>query len=749
MRIKVQDLLIKAGVVTLAFGAVAASAQNADPSSSLAKTAGRNAAAGGGSSDSLEEVIVTAQKRSERLQDVPIPVTALSAELLATNNQLRLQDLYTSVPGFMVAPTSSQTQQILSIRGLTTGLGAPTVGIVIDDVPYGSSTALGGGLGVPDLDPGDLARIEVLRGPQGTLYGANSLGGLAKFVTVDPSTSAVSGRLQLGTSSVFNGEKLGYNARGSINLPVSDTLAIRASAFTRLEPGWIDNPGRDIEGINEERASGGRLAALWEPSDAWSLKLSAMYQKTENDSIPSVDDLPGLGELEQSYLLDTSNSKEVENYSAVLTVEIGAATLTSLSGYNIATFESQADGSALLGGISNLLFGVNGFRATGNAETEKFSQEVRLSVPLGDRMEWLVGGYYTKEDTLFEVDGLAMNENTQAVVGSIVFSDFPTTYKEYAGFTDLTYRFTDRFDVQLGGRYTSFKQHGYEIDDGVIYNTLFFPPPFGPRPNPFIAQPDDLNASSFTYLLTPRWKVTPDFMMYARFASGYRAGGINLTLEPGVPEGYDPDETLNYELGVKAEFLNRTLSLDASVYHIDWKDIQLFLRSALTASGYFQNGGDAKSQGVEIAVQAKPATGLSVAGWVAWNASELTENLPPNAAVGSKGDRLPYSIRFSGKLGVEQSFPLTDNMSGSVGADVSYIGERVGIFVQAGDRALLPSYVKADLRAGVQYDSWAANLFVNNVTDRRGMLTRGSPGMPFSVNYIQPRTIGLSLTKTF
>src|SRR5580704_13705937 len=189
----------------------------------------------------LEEIVVTAQKREERQQDAPVPTTALGGQTLIDSNQLRLQDYYTSVPGLNLT-NNGGGQSVVAIRGLTTGAGAnPTVGIVVDDAPFGSTRSLAGSF-APDIDPGDLARVEVLRGPQGTLYGASSLGGLIKFVTADPSTDHLSGRVQTGISDVYNGNQLGYNVRGSINVPLSDAVAVRASGFTREDPGYIDNP---------------------------------------------------------------------------------------------------------------------------------------------------------------------------------------------------------------------------------------------------------------------------------------------------------------------------------------------------------------------------------------------------------------------------------------------------------------------------------------------------------------------------
>ena len=225
-----------------------------------------SAASSGSETAGLSEIIVTAEKRSERIQDVPVPVTALDASQLTENSQVRFEDYYTSVPGLSFAP--NEQNNFLAIRGISTGgYSNPTVGIVIDDVPFGGSTAQGGGQVMPDIDPGDLARVEVLRGPQGTLYGASSMGGLLKFVTIDPSTDAVSGRVQAGVSDVHNAGQPGYSVRASVNVPLNDTLAMSASAFTRVDPGYIDNPVYHLDGVNETKVMGGRLALLWLPSD--------------------------------------------------------------------------------------------------------------------------------------------------------------------------------------------------------------------------------------------------------------------------------------------------------------------------------------------------------------------------------------------------------------------------------------------------------------------------------------------------
>jgi iron complex outermembrane recepter protein len=700
----------------------------------------------------LDEVVVTAQKRSERLQDVPVPVTAISADSLVESNQTRLQDFYTSVPGLTVTPAATQGYQLLSIRGITTGGGTnPTVGITVDDVPYGASTNLGGGLIVPDIDPNDLARVEVLRGPQGTLYGANSMGGLLKFVTVDPSTEGQYGSVQTGLSGVSNGAEVGYNVRGSVNYTLSDTLAVRASGFTRQDPGYIDNPFLHINGINEDHVSGGRLSTLWRPSDAFSLKLSALYQQTQADGSNDVDrslpgfGLPPLGDLQQDYLRGVGgHDRKVQAYSAVLSAKLGVFDLTSVSGYNVNQYNDSWDLSYLYGPFTQPLFQVTGTPVTDQDSTRKFTQEVRLSAHIGPLVDWLLGAFYTHESSQVLESIIAENPTTGQDVGTLETLMFPTSYQEYAAFTDVTFHLTDQFDVQIGGRETQIRQTFSQTNTG----------PYATPNVPEVAT----NANAFTYLVTPRFKVSPGVMLYARLASGFRAGGANTS--PGSYAGgivvspqYNPDKTNNYEIGAKGDFLDHTLSMDASLYYIDWNNIQLQSFNAASGQSYNFNASRAKSEGVELSLEARPLRGLTIGAWVVWDDAALTQDFPAiSSAYGVSGDRLPYGSRFSGNVSIEDDFPLWSAATGFVGAAGSYVGDREGVFTPsaATPRQTYPAYAKLDLRAGIRLDTWTAELYANNVADRRGELSGGTGQFPpFAFTYIQPRTVGLSLTKKF
>jgi outer membrane receptor protein involved in Fe transport len=698
----------------------------------------------------LEEVVVTAQKRTENLLDVPVPVTAISAQTLLSTNQLRVQDYYTSVPGLSLT-TDDLGSANLAIRGVTTGgYTSPTVGITVNDVPFGSSSGLVTGEEVPDIDPSDLARIEVLRGPQGTLYGASSIGGLLKFVTLDPSFDALSGRVEAGTSSVYNGSGLGYSARAAANVPLSATLAIRASAFSREDPGYIDDPAHHVDGVNEAHAAGGHFAGLWKPSDDFSLRLGALYQHSSSNGSSAVLIQPGLGALQQDNVPGTGYfDRTLQAYSASVTARLGSVDLTSVTGYSISRVANSFDYTNGLSSLSQYVFNVTGGPNNGTTDTNKFTQEIRVSGSLGSRTDWLLGAFFNHENTAYTSDYLAADFNTGQLVGDGLAFSGPLRFKEYAVFSDLTFRFTDRFDLQVGGRESQNRQTYSELQVGP-YVPLFYPGASSPLYNP----PVDTKDNSFTYLATPRFRLSPDWMLYARLASGYRPGGPNIVSVGQAPPSFAPDKTQNYEIGVKGSALNHTLTLDASVYYIDWQNIQLQLRDPVSGSVYFANGSRAKSQGLEVEVEARPWTGMTVTAWVALNDAELTEPLPANGAVGFSGDRLPDSSRFSGNLSLNQDFALTGSTTLFAGAALSYVGDRYGIFNSAPPavppRQYLPPYAKTDVRAGVKYETWTLNLYVNNVADKRGVLSGGLGTLnPAAFNYIQPRTLGLSAVKTF
>jgi outer membrane receptor protein involved in Fe transport len=548
---------------------------------------------------------------------------------------------------------------------------------------------------------------------------------------------------------VAHGEEEGYVFRAGVNAPLSDTFAIRASAFTRQDPGYIENVETGQRGINEADVYGGRLATLWRPTDSLSLKFSALYQNTKTDGSSAEDPGLGLAPWQQSVVRGVGEGrKEIQAYSLTLNAKFGTFDFTSLTGYSSNKASDSFDFSYYVGQfLSQPLFGVGGAPLFEDFRTNKFTQEIRLSTPITQSVDWLLGGFYTHEVSPNIQNIYAADPTTGVVRGGLASFNFFVTYAEYAAFTDVTLHLTDQFDIQLGARESQIRQSYAEVDSGP-----YVPAADGSGfTSPAVFPEVVTHANAFTYLVTPQFKISPDLMIYMRLASGYRPGGPNATASLfGLPESYEPDKTTNYEIGTKGDVLNHLLSFDASVYYIDWRNIQLSLTDPANGQTYYANGSRAKSQGLELSLESKPLNGLTLSAWGAWNDAVLTRALPPTAAYGADGDRLPFATRFSGNLAAEERFPVTDKLEGFVGATLSYIGDRLGEFTAVPPRQYLPGYAKADLRAGGRYDSWTLNLFVNNVADRRGVLSGGLGSVfPFSFNYLPPRTAGILIAKTF
>jgi iron complex outermembrane recepter protein len=702
----------------------------------------------------VEEIIVTAQKREERLQEVPVPVSVVSAGRLIDTNQVRIVDYYTSVPGLSVITHEGGSWAGLPklvIRGITTGgFSSPTVGIVVDDVPYGSQGAGSLSITAPDIDPNDLARVEVLRGPQGTLYGASSMGGLLKYVTVDPSTDAVSGSLQVGGGGIAHGDETGYSVRGAVNVPLGDAFAVRATAFTRQDPGYIDDPRLGVSDINSTQADGGRVSALWRPSEMTSFKLSALYQQVESDGSSFMHVQPGLRELQQNAVRGTGGfSRESRAFSALVQTALGGGELTVVGGYLRDDLFNNLDMSPFFGGIAQGNFGVNGTFFLEGGETSKATQEVRFVTPIGQRLEWLFGAFHTREESRYGWNLYAADPLIGEPVSWMGRLNGSNEFREVAAFTNLTVTISDRFDLQLGARGSEMEgTKNSETRTGLLYGNAFVvvPPVVGSKHH------------AVTYLVTPRFKFSSDLMVYARLASGYRPGGGGVSgqgddqcLTYNTPCEFDPDKTQNYEIGVKGDMFADALSFDASVYYIDWNDIQIE-RIAQQGPGfaYVTNAGGARSQGLELALEARPLDGMVAAVSATWSDAELTDDFPPGSSYGVAGDRLPYSSRFSGALSLDQEFALSNRLMATVGGSVAYVGERPGIFTGSAERQMYPAYAQTNVHAGARYGSWSANLFVNNLTDKRVVVSGGVGSLiPFAFTPLQPRTIGLSFTRTF
>ncbi|QNH22135.1 TonB-dependent receptor [Xanthomonas sp. GW] len=699
----------------------------------------------------LDTITVTAQKRSERLQDVPMSIQVLNTEKMSSEGSYKLADYFAQLPGlsYIQSPMSSN----IVLRGIATdsGLGSrPTSGIVIDDVPYGSALSTGA---IPDLDPSDLQQIEVLRGPQGTLYGASSMGGLIKYVMTDPDTSATFGRVEAGGSTAAHGGS-GYNARTSVNLPFSDRFALRVSLFQRQDPAFVHNTNSGDE--NDSQVRGGRVSALWNVSDTVTVRSSALFQDTETGSSSVVDTDPDLHPLYGQYSHDRISGGDtfkgqVRFYTTKVSWDLGWAMLDSISGYAQHRSRAYQDvGYTTIGRLAPVFAGIFGLDSDNPSSlidnrynTDRTTQEVRLVSQGEHALDWQVGAFYSDEEAK-STQNFYIADKTSGTI----YRDFPllvslgdSTYREKAVYADGTYHFTPQFDIQFGARYARNSLRENSDTGGLLQD-----------PNQSF---DSNKDSATTYLFSPRYRFNDELMTYLRVASGYRAGGSNGTLVANVPFSYDSDSLWSYELGLKTQLLDHSLSLDAALFYIDWSDLQISQVEPTLGSSYTTNAGKASSQGLELSVNWVPSADWKVTASYAYTDATLAQDIPGytegSSAYGKDGNRLPYSARNSASASLKRYFPLGSNLEGFAGADVAYMGDRDMEFTTSASipRIHLPSYTTVGLNAGVQGQAWSATLYVRNLTDEVGYINanrRGSlASSPLGATLIQPRTVGLTL----
>jgi outer membrane receptor protein involved in Fe transport len=730
-----------------------------------------------------EEVVVTAQKRTEAVSDIPASVTVVGGQLMEQQRADDFQDLVPLVPGLSVTTARPGVTRI-TLRGINTGGVASTIGVYFDDVPFGSSSGLANAAILSgDFDTFDMARVEVLRGPQGTLYGASSLGGVMKYVPNRPHTERFEARLLGSAEAVDNGDP-GYSLQGLFNAPLGDKAAVRGSGFYRFDSGFIDsigdnpvpsltNPAVNViggtlveNGLNSIDRFGGRVAALIKPSDKFTLNLGVQLQNLDSNASSTVDADPvTLAPLNstpvQSRYQSEFNDTKYRVYSGTIDWNLGPASLQSITSF--ATFESdfQSDlaiatnltGGPPLASLVTFLFGNAETRPLSavlpqTTSTDKFTQELRLVSAKSESFEWLVGGYYTNEDSAIKQKILAVEAETETTATGVpVLADLglDSTYEELAGFANATWHATPRLDLALGGRFSHNKQVASQIADGVLVGGL--------------TRYDDVESSEspFTFSFAPRFELGKSSSIYGRIATGFRPGGPNVlppAAPPTVPRQYDSDRLTSYELGLKTGGGPADkFSLDLSAYYLDWDDIQLFL--VVNNFGINGNGGTAVSKGLELAASVFPTSGLVLSLNAAYTDAKLTEDT--DAVVGGKdGDPLPYVPEWSFGLNADYEWTVKGSTRAYVGGSLGYTGERTVAFDNRADDGSIrvaDSYVTLNLRAGAYFGRWAVELYGKNLTNDLGVTAIGEPGpLPngaLGLGLTRPRTIGLSLSTRF
>jgi len=724
VNIKRSIALLMAGAGSAAF-ATAAQAQTSDSTAPAAQPTAEQAAT------DQNAIIVTAQKRPEVLLDVPQSVSVISGQALEDSHAQRFSDYLNRIPSASIVESQAGDSRIV-LRGINTGGVGATVATYVDETPFGSATALANGaILTPDIDPFDLARVEVLRGPQGTLYGANSLGGLVKFVTVAPDPRAFHGAGELGLEDVSHGD-LGWWGRAAVNVPLSDNAAVRASGFYRRDPGYIDDPtlGHDT---NDGKTYGGRLSFLIRPTDRLSVRASAHIANIRSNGPNDVDLDPVTlepvgGSLEHSRFLLQPNNIDYRIYNTTIDYDFGPVALVSSTSYGTLDQAAIIDGSGALG--------APGVGLDQSMSQRRFTQEVRLASSPKQTIEWTVGGFYTREkNRLGQMVFFADPATQEHTLDGLIVVDLPSRYREYAGFANATWHLSPRFDLTAGARYSHNKQSNAQETNGLLVA----------EPISFAGKSSD---NAFTYSVAPTFKLNATTRIYARVAKGYRPGGPNAVspdADPNeVPFQFAPDTTTNYEVGIKTRTDDNLLSLDLSVFRIDWKNIQLLVQ--IGQFGVNINGASARSSGIELTAGLHPMRGLSLFANGAYVDAHLTKDAPDQVG-GVAGDPLPYSPKWQWTLGADYEHRLSGAATARAGISWHYTGKRSTDFDPAGQHRL-GAYGQVDAHAGVDFGRFSVDAFAHNLTDSRGVTNVGAFGdlsgdLPAAV--VRPRSIGLSL----
>jgi outer membrane receptor protein involved in Fe transport len=680
-------------------------------------------------SDKVETVVVTAEKRAEPLQNVPIAVTALTGQKLTEMGGSDLADFAGAIPGLSFQ-NDRAGENSTTIRGISEiGGTAPSVGVYIDEIPVTAVTGEQVNLKSFDVD-----RIEVLRGPQGTLYGEGSEGGTIRVITNHPSADAFDGALR-ATGSYTDHGGLNGELDGEVNIPiVSDELAIRLVGLSSDYDGWTTNPDIGAKHYNKNESTTFRAAARFTPDSKWTIDVSYIHQYSKSDG-------PSASDHNYVYAVPTAEPRNdrYDIYNLTIARDLGFATLTSATGYFERSSFSHNDFSSEAP-LASFIFGtpISTVAITRPNDQKTFTEELRLvSNPGGGPLEWTVGGFY-EHNNLFIANSTITNPAETGVFNLSVGD----VSRQYAGFGEATYALTDRLKITGGVRYfeqdrdTNSSVSGLVplLFTGVGFNNLT----------------QKATASDVTSKISLSYDVTDTALVYATASSGFRAGDINpyAFMFPGAPASFGPEKLWNYEVGAKTSWFNDRLVANGDLFYIDWNNVIVDASAPNPLFGYSFNAGKAHSEGAELELTAVPITGLELSLSESYTEAKIDSVNPGAAAVA--GETLPFVPRFKTAVGAQYTFPLFgDGYDGRVRADLFSTSKTYSL-VSNVPSSVSKGYAQINLRAGIVAGTWDLMAFVDNVSGTKGELSASlsETGTDQWV-FIRPRTVGLTLNKHF
>jgi len=694
----------------------------------------------GDSSNRLEEVVVTATKRGlVNVQDVPISLRAITGDELKDRGATVFEEWSRSVPGLVFQDQGPGDKRYI-IRGVQS-IGAATVGVYLDDaVITGSNSEDDGGGKNVDIRLFDINRIEVLRGPQGTLYGTSSMSGTIRILSNQPVLDAFSGNAGVELSDTRFG---GFNNTENVtlNIPlVADTVGLRVTGWRVDDSGYINNIRLGNNDINTEKTDGGRLSLAFKPNDR--LRITGQVLVQDQDIGGKSFYFPSDGELNQSEYTAGGRKDKVSIYQGNVNYDFGSITFDFSSAYLDRDVDFQFDSTPIL-----IFFGVPDLPAVTlqPEESSIWTNEARFASQFNGPFQFTAGALYQRQERDFESSVISVDErgiptqDTPDIFGRISSRDVD----QYALFGEASYDITPKLTALAGLRWFKSKEH-------AVSQEVF--PFFGGPPEPI----RDVTASEtkFTPKFSLSYHVTEDAMVYALAAQGFRQGGTNSGGFGSiivVPFEYEADSLWNYEIGAKTSWLDHRVILNVSAYTIRWSNMQTKNRNP-QGFVYIGNAGKATTNGFEVEFSALPAQGLEISGSFAYQDAKLTEDQPladVDFDVGQDGDRIPNVPKWTASGAAQYTFPISGDgdMRGVGRVDYSYVGSSNTYFSpRSAFFQNLDAYSLVNLKAGVRTGRWEATVFVNNVFDKRAEVDKlYQLDAPLSVFTTRPRTIGINL----
>jgi iron complex outermembrane recepter protein len=711
------------------------------------------------------EIVVTALKRETRLQDTPASITSISNDTLRAANLDSANDLIRAVPSLTITD-QGPGQRRITLRGIRSA-GDAQVGIYYDETPVagppGTTSDPGGSQS--DFKLFDLERVEVLRGPQGTLYGAGSVGGTIRLVTRKP--NEVLGGVVDVTGTVNQTGSKGYQINAALNVPIiQDVLAVRGVYFRRQDDGWVNNPGLGLTGINAERSDGGRVLVRFTPAPGITIDGAAHFLFTEGGASTWS---PGAGPYNAVNASQVPYTDKQRLYSLSVKAELGFADLVATTSYlnrdTLVTrdptplFKASACTTHFSAAVCGTPQGTADFAAYIATLTPAiyyqpqnvtdWSNELRLQSRGDSWLQWSIGGFYEdrKAKVLSEARRTNASDGSQVVGAAPLLQRHVVDYlTQKAVFGELAVTPAPGLTITGGFRY-------YNYDKTVGGDTIIGLDILRTTPVPFTLYHS--SASGWLYKANVSWKAADNVLVYGQVATGYRPGGVNQVLGLAQALAYQPDKLTTYEGGIKATFGGLVLNL--SGYITDWSDMQVSINSGTFV--YLGNAGAARIKGIEAEATLNPAPGLTFNLNATFTSAKLTrdqvpDNVTPAATTARAGDKIPFIAPVNVSAAAQYDFPLGQSLGwrGLVRGDLNYVGRSYADFrpTAIGYRKV-GEYVLANLRVGAKNERYGVYFFVNNLTDTIARVAAGNTlgGTTETVTTVPPRTFGINLTGSF